>query len=134
MGPSRTMAAAYGRTEKPAPGRWREWYKLWTWRARAEAWDGMIEARARGAVEIEHQQRLVEHLERQRRIATANLSLAESMIAAAARRLATVNVDEIDVKHLPAFIRAAAAVADAGTNAEAQALAVDRLVASFGSY
>jgi len=89
MGPSRTMAAAYGRTEKPAPGRWREWYKLWTWRARAEAWDGMIEARARGAVEIEHQQRLVEHLERQRRIATANLSLAESMIAAAARRLAT---------------------------------------------
>ena len=94
----------------------------------------MIEARARGAVEIEHQQRLVEHLERQRRIATANLSLAESMIAAAARRLATVNVDEIDVKHLPAFIRAAAAVADAGTNAEAQALAVDRLVASFGSY
>lgn len=112
------------------PGRWREWGALHQWRDRAEAWDIEQQVVARHAKQAEHQKALQDHLERQRKLAITNVELANGMLEKARERLLTLDVSEIEAKHLPAFVRAAAAVAEAGTNAEAQAIAVDQVISS----
>jgi hypothetical protein len=131
LGPGRTLSEAYrtgtGRKEAAAPsGQWRGWYAAHRWRERAERWDAHLARLATAEREREHLSHLAEYRERQRQLARATAEGALKLLKRAGDRLD--GLEEIPAAALPAFYRAAAAVADSASSAEAQALAVDELL------
>lgn len=133
LGPGRSLAAAYraatGRQQAGEPsGQWRGWHAAHAWRARAEAWDAHLARQAQAEQEAEHARVLAEYLARQRILAARQHDAALELLNAAGERLAAMDPQEIPVAAIPAFLRAAAAVAEAASNAEAQALGVAELL------
>jgi hypothetical protein len=133
MGPGRTLADAYrqasGKGKASAPsGQWTGWYAAHRWRERAEAWDAHLAILAQREREQEHLRQLDAYRARQRRLARRNAEAALLLLKRAVERLNTLATEELTPALLPAFVRAAAAVAEQATNAEAQALAVAELL------
>lgn len=108
------------------------WSAAHEWVARAEAYDAHRELQARRAREAEHLRELEQYRERQKRIAIATTERAIKLLQKAGAKLDTMSAEDITPKLLPAYFRAAAAVAEAGTSAEAQAIAVADLLTLLG--
>lgn len=112
-------------SSKRATGRFTKWSTDYEWTERAEAYDAERErARlsAKGTDEIEA------FRDRTRQLAAANTTAAIQLLRRASARLAQLGDAEITPQMLPAMFRAAAAVAEAGTNAEATAIGVEALL------
>lgn len=137
MGRERAVDGAYQRLEegrgktgvpRKAPSHWWEWYGDYSWKTRAEAYDGHLEQEARKQREADHLKGLQDYRDRQQKLAAANIEASINLLRKANARLASLDPSQIDVKDLPAFFRAAAAVAETSTNSEANALAVEELL------
>lgn len=113
---------------KTAPSHWMHWAVDQDWKRRAEAYDAHLELLARQRREADHLQELDAYRNRQKQLAAANIHGAINLLRKSNERLEQLDAAEIDVKNLPQFFRAAAAVAEAATNSEAQALAVEELL------
>ena len=137
-----------------APGGWNRWCLENVWVERAAAYDLDCERRRRQQAERErdaqHTKELEDYRRRQKDFSIASQGAALTLMNLASRRLnkilADVNegtapgaspaalgkaqlaLEQIPVKSLPAFFRAVAALAEAGTNAEAQALGLMELM------
>lgn len=132
QGPHRSLAAAYrqetGKEQaKQASGEWNGWYTAHEWRARAESWDEHLAARAREVAEAEHVARITAHRERAAKIGATTADVANVFLWKAAERLRALSADDIPVRSLPAFLRAAAAIAQVSLSIEAEALGVREL-------
>ena len=66
--------------------------------------------------------------QRQKKLSLATFSAAISLLHKAIERLKALDAADIDPGRLPAYFRAAAAVAEVATNAEAVALGLHELV------
>jgi hypothetical protein len=113
---------------KRAPGRWRLWSTEHSWESRADAHDAHLELIARKAAEKEHREHLREHLDRQRKVSAGLVSASLLALLKSQKRLESLKEADITPQMLPSLLRAAAALAEAGTNAEAKSLAVDQLL------
>ena len=127
----RSIDAAYcahsgaERGAKGAPGYFNRWAQEHEWAARAAAYDAHREAARlaeRGTEEIEA------FRDRQRKIAAAATEAAVQLLTKGLARLKNLPPEEIPPTALPSFFRAAAAVMEAGTNAEAAATGVTALL------
>lgn len=134
LGVGRSLERAYratkGQDKGHVSGRWTLWAKAYNWRDRAEAYDVHMERQARREKEAAHLKALEEHRDRQRKLGIANIDAATNVLIKINERLKTLEPDEISVKHLPAFMRAAADMAEKGGNAEADSLGVDQVILS----
>lgn len=131
LGPLRSIAKALAAAQRPASQRryWEHWSAVHQWVRRAEAYDAHLERLARKERETEHLNELEAFRNRQRRLAVASLENSIELLKKAGARLKDLDPKKIPVKSLPQFFRAAAAVATAATDSEAQALAVAELLA-----
>lgn len=109
-------------------GRWAQWCDRFVWVERARSYDLYLELMARRGREAQHLADLGAFRERQRKLAAATTEAAVELLKKANKRLAEMEPDDIPPGALPAFFRAAAAVAEASAGSEAQALAVDELM------
>ncbi len=138
LGPQRSLNAAYrsdrtaaGKAPDPlqaAPGGWRTWYRTNRWPARAEAYDAHLELLNRKGQEAEHAQHIEDYRDRQRKLGSALVENAVRLLKLTNERLAGLKSGDIPLERLPSFLRAAASAAEAGANAEAQAIAVTELL------
>lgn len=113
---------------KRCSGRWRLWASDWRWVERAEAYDAHKDRIARATREQEHRRNLESYCEEKRKAAAAISKAALELLTKGQKRLKNVNVEDIPVEKLPAFLRAAASLYDAAGNAHAEALAVDQIL------
>ncbi len=134
-GPSRSLASAYrqetGKEQAGGPsGQWTGWYVQYRWKERAEAYDAHLEQQARAAREAEHLRDLDAYRDRQKWLAIANLESAIRMLNMGNKRLADLEQSDylLRPETLPMWFRAMVTIAEAATNAEAQALAVGELL------
>jgi DNA repair ATPase RecN len=110
------------------PSAWNDAAERWQWRARAEAWD-MAELERRRAEEEElYRKGLDRHRDNALKLSQVALNNAVRVLQATDKKLATIDPEDITPAMIPAYLRAAAAVAEAALNGEAQALTVDQLV------
>ena len=134
LGPGRSLDAAYRKHKgqqkgnKRATGHWTRWYSKFDWKTRAEAYDAHLELLARRGREAAYIQDLQRFQERQKKLSQATLGAAIRLLQKAGERLQALDADEIPPQSLPAYFRAAAAVAEAATNAEATALGLHELI------
>ena len=134
LGLGRSLDAAYSQAkglqkgDKRASGHWQRWARDHQWKTRAEAYDAHLELFARRGREAAYIQDLQRFQERQKKLSQATLGAAINLLQKAIERLRTLSTDEIDPKTLPSYFRAAAAVAEAATNAEATALGLHELI------
>lgn len=133
-GPGRTFEATYredGKGQKKAAeitGAWRKAAEKYQWRERAAAWDMAQIERRRADDEEAYRRRLQQHQDNAIKLGQVTLNNAIRVLALIDKRLATLDAEEIPQKLIPGYLRAAAAVAEAALNGEAQALAVDELL------
>lgn len=113
---------------KPAIKRWQIWMDAYTWLVRASQYDLYLELMTRREREAKHLGDLFQFRERQRSLAAATTEAAVELLKKANKRLRDLEPSDIPPGALPAFFRAAAAVAEASAGSEAQALAVDELM------
>lgn len=133
MGPQRSLYEAYrqetGRKEARQPsGQWNQMYARNEWKARAEAYDAHLDRLDREKRESEHVTNLTSFRDRQRRLAAAATEAAIGLMTKVNQKLTEAKDEPISLGQLPAFLRAAASVSLAATNAEAEALAIDDLL------
>ncbi len=135
MGRNRSIDASYraekGHSEgskRKAPRRWLTWSSANSWIERAQQYDLYLELLARQERETKHLRDLEQYRERQRKVAAATTDAALKLLHKASERLESISQRDIPPGALPAFFRAAAAVAEAGAGSEAQALAMDELL------
>lgn len=76
----------------------------------------------------ERKKSLKDFRERQRKLGAALTNASIALVKKASDRLANIDPTSIPAPSLPAFFRAAASVAEAGSNAEAQANAVNEIL------
>lgn len=151
-GPTRKMDRVYrqferqnGRTlpeHRRCASSWWEWSKRFTWRTRAERYDGYLEQLARQKRESDHRRKVEGHLERQREIAVAFQSVAFRMLLVAQAELARVGTERgpsnepgghtLIPGRLSDYVRAAAAMAQWGAETEASVLGIDELLGILG--
>ncbi len=140
QGPSRSLDAAYREARgqrsgnKRAPGTWTDWYTRYRWKQRAEAYDAHLERLARRDRETEHLGDLQAYRERQKRIAQATIENCVGLMEKAGARLEGLEPEQIPPKLLPAFFRAAAALAEVASNAEAQMIGLQELFNQLGDH
>jgi hypothetical protein len=134
LGPGRTLTAAYrqasGREKAVPPGQWTGWYQDQEWRRRADEYDAKIEADTRRERERAHLAAIRDYRARQRALAQATLKASMALLEKASKRLKQIAPDEIETRHLGNLYRAAAATANAASEAEGIALALDDLLDS----
>ena len=134
----RSLDAAYrsvtGQQEssKRASGRFTGWSGQFDWKQRAEAYDAHLERTVRAETEssfIEnHQRALGAFMERQRTVSAAATNVATGLLIRSGEALQHLKPATLKPGQLASLIRAAASVAEAASNAEAMALAVDELL------
>ena len=128
----RSVDAAYRKyVGKPQESRARAagFFKTWSvghdWVERAAAYDAE-QARAmlaeQGAAEVQ------EFRERTRKLAAATTSASVVLLQKALERLRGVKVEDIPLKSLPSFFRAAAVLGKYGTDAEALSIGVEEIL------
>lgn len=136
-GPGRSVLAVYRQEREKAgkggkvlsvPGAWDAAAAKYQWRDRVEAWDQHIIEKQRQAAEDYYRQQLERHKDNSLKLANTSLGLAVRTLQRLDERLKNLTAEEIPLKSIPTFLRAAAAVAEAALNAEAQALTVDHLL------
>ena len=134
LGPSRSLDEAYRqhtgqqKGNKRATGHWTRWYSKFEWRARAEAYDAHLELLARRDREAAYIKDLQNLQDRQKKLAQATLGAAIHLLQKAGERLRKLEAGDIDTKTLPSYFRAADAITEAATNAEATALGLHELI------
>ncbi len=133
LAPSRSLAKAYrqrtGKEQaKQAGGHWTRWYAKYEWKTRAEAYDAHLELLVRRDREAAYIKDLQDFKKRQKTLAQAALSAATELLQKASERLKKIKDEDIDPKSLPSYFRAAAAIAESSTNAEAVALGLHELI------
>lgn len=111
-----------------ATGRYVEWFRAWNWLKRAQAWDEHLDRLAQRTREEEHETLIRAHQARQRKLGELQQDVAVEIVEKARAALKAARIKDIPAASLPAFFRAAAVVAQSGSNAEAQALAVGHLL------
>lgn len=137
-----------------ASGRWEQWAQDHQWRERAAAYDAERERRQREQAEADHWRELELYRQRQRQLAITSTNASIQLMQLASRKLERLferlnlpdltSTDAVKRKQaqaaldaalsvigtdkLPGWYRAAAALAEAGTNAEAQAIGVTELM------
>lgn len=129
--PARSVDKAFQKAQnstKTAPSHWMRWAVDYDWKRRAEAYDAHLELAARSRREADHLQELDAYRNRQKQLAAATIHASITLLQKSSERLKDLKPEEIETKMLPAFFRAAAAVAETATNSEAQALAVEELL------
>jgi hypothetical protein len=104
------------------------WSAAHRWVERAHSYDAHLELEARKSGEAKHFEELALYQDRQRRLGIATTKRAIALLEKAGARLDALNTGEIEPRDLPNFFRAAVVLAEAGTNAEASALAVAELL------
>lgn len=123
-----TPKLANGIARRARTGQWQAWSVAFSWPARATAYDTYLELVSRREREAKHLGDIDQYRDRQRRIAAASTEAALRLLEKANLRLKGIEPDAISPGQLPSFFRAAAAVMEASTNSEAQALALDELM------
>lgn len=135
-GPSRSLLHFYSAERIKAgkgaaqtiSGAWQKQVTLWRWKERAEAWDQVQLAELRETGEQAFRRQLELHRQRSLRVAKNAMDTAEKLLEKTTSRLLAIKPSQIPVKSIPAYLRAAASVAEASLNAEAQALSVEELL------
>ena len=132
---TRSVAAVYHQetgTNRHKPVRpnswWRDRSRHWHWRERAEAWDASQREQRRVQDEAAYRAALDKHRDNALKLSQVALNNAVRLLAKMDARLQALEVNDITPALLSGYLRAAAAVAEAALNGEAQALAVDQLV------
>ncbi|HEU0298874.1 MAG TPA: hypothetical protein VFR37_05450 [Longimicrobium sp.] len=158
LGPTRSMSAAvaayrakYGKAPKgreksrrreqggnggetgarKIPSHWEVWAAQYTWRDRAAKWDAAQVLEERRRAEDAHKAKVDAYLNRQQRLAAAATEATIGMLGMINRTLKQMTSREemmLPAKQLPQFVRAAAAISETTTNAEAQAIGVEQLL------
>lgn len=109
------------------------WGRVNEWALRVRAWDAHLDVLRRREREQESLAELESFRKRQRDLAAAATNAAIGLLSKAGERLRELKASEIEPRMLPLFFRAAAAVANASSNSEAQALAVAELMQELGA-
>lgn len=133
-GPGRTLSAVYDAAQKSpkkpgqVSGAWKDAAEKWRWHERAEAWDMHLIERRRADDEIAYRKQLERHRDNALKLGQVSLNNAVRILALLDTRLQGMEAKDIPLKQIAGLARAAAFVAEAALNGEAQALAVDELL------
>lgn len=137
MGAARSLLGAYREdkrgqkgTMKNVPTSWRNASEKWEWRNRVEAWDLSVLDEERKKREADYRAEIERHRRTTQLLAQSALNNAVNILKKTNDRLATMTASEIQPAMIPGYLRAAAAVAEAALNSEAQALAVEQILRS----
>lgn len=138
---SRSLLRTYRETSKNkgasrASGRYQTWSRLHKWIERTALYEGHLESLRLQQNEDAHLDKLTQFRERQERLAQAATESSIRMLQLANRTLTNMLADatfKLDGRSLGPALRAAAAVADVGSRAEAHALGVEELIATLRS-
>lgn len=115
-----------------ASGSYSQWSIRYRWTERAEAWDTAVDRTRLQKSEEDQIARYEQFREEVEGFAREARTSATNLLILANRKLQKLVDDpeaDVPVEHLPRIFRAAAAVGEAGLNAEAMALGVSQLVA-----
>lgn len=139
-GPSRTVLGVYrqqdparlGKAQSPS-GTWNQAFHVWRWQERAEAFDLFVMDQRKAEREQEYIKELEEHRERSKNIAIAHIELAQTLLEKMTERIKGIEWSEIDVKQIPAFIRAMIDLSERALNAEGHALGLEELLGTMSN-
>lgn len=129
MGAQRSVRKVAGQLGKSDTLLFR-WCQQHNWRDRVADYDAYRERIARQQLEKEELQELEEFRKRQKKLSSIATQSVIALLTKTNERLNNIVSSDIPVTSLPAFFRAAAAVAEAAANSEAAALAVEELLRS----
>lgn len=135
-GPQRSLLGLYNEERQKAgkgsaqkvPGAWAEAAERWHWRSRCEAYDVHQIERQREAAEHAYEQALAHHQARARAFAEQAHTVSTRMLELLAERLADMPAEELGAASASTWARAAASVGAASVEAEAEALATEKLL------
>lgn len=115
-------------TNGRAPRTWRNWSRHNDWVSRCAAWDARQAAKRIEAMDDVALAELDDYRTRQIALSRTALLLAVNLLNICARRIEAMEEGEITPAQLPAYLRAAAALAETTMNAEALALGVTQIL------
>jgi hypothetical protein len=124
----RSAAAVAEKTGEP-PDTVRRWRKRLKWVSRALAWDVYVDQLARADAITQHRREIEEFRTQQAAIAAVTLAIVRDGLAVAQKKIAVLDKEDLTPAVLNPFLRAMAAIAEASTNANAQAIGVTDLLA-----
>ncbi len=104
------------------------WSSRYAWPRRSKGYDAHLELLARRGREAAYMNDMEAMRQRQKKLSLATFNAAISLLHKATERLQALDAADIDPGKLPAYFRAAAAVAEMATNAEAVALGLHELM------
>lgn len=122
-----TQPDAQQKGNRRAPGHWTRWSRQNDWVDRARLWDAHQAEVVRRTAEAQWRKEVQRYSEQQRRLAEATLTGAISLMQKAAKRLESLQPDEITPSTLPAFFRAAADLSESAGDAWATTLGLAEL-------
>lgn len=134
-GPARTVLGVYrqqdparlGKAQSPS-GTWSRAAREWCWHERAKAYDDFVLEQTKDEREQKYREELEEHRERAKNLAIENIEIANLALQKIKERISVLHPNEIEPKQIPAFLRAAADMAERALNAEGHALGLDELL------
>lgn len=131
LGAGRSLAAAYEQSTQKV-GRankvWGDWSAKYHWVERAKAYDAYLANKARLQREDEHARELAEYREQLAKSSRAALVAGQRALKIALDKLERMNHSDVQVKSLPALIRAANDTIEKAMDGWGAALAVDDLM------
>ena len=137
LGSARSLTSAYrertGNITGSMPGHWRDWSTNNSWVARCRAFDIHCDREARKASEAKHIAQIESFQSQQEALSQGALTAAINLLLKSSQRLAGIKADEIKIDALPRFFRAAAACAQAASDAGANVLGITDLIKSMDS-
>jgi len=110
------------------PGSFSQWSTDYDWRLRAEAYDRYLDIVSRHEGEREHVDQLADYRARSLEFAKQAQESARKMMEKINKRLAALEPEEITAGLIPKYIQSVAVLFDKAAEAEARALAVDRIL------
>ena len=103
------------------------WSAAYEWVERVRGYDAVQAEKARKAAEADHTAKISAYQKRAAKIGSATAELTYGFLLKAGEALKGLDVEQIEIKHLPGFLRAAASIAEISLRIEAQALGVGEL-------
>lgn len=119
--------------DKYLPPEWSRWQRTYNWSSRAKEIDENRKKEVQWFISSEQISELIAYRKRQRELAEMVTDTAMRMIAAANRRLETLNPEEITASVLPQYLKAAAAIAELASDAEAKILLLQDIVEMYNA-
>jgi hypothetical protein len=126
----RNPAEISGRKNVRVPGSWDTAFTRWEWQNRADAFDADQLAIRRLEADKTFKEELRKHQANAKNLAGVALGSAVKLLKLTHQKLDRMNADDIDPSSLASYLRAAAAVAEAGLNGEAVALGTAEILQS----